>query len=45
VKFTLNNSPFWASVFIILGIVAFAAQVMNNRSGEVQTYNRMSVEG
>jgi hypothetical protein len=42
VKFVLNNSPFWAIVFIVLGIVAFAAQYMHNRSWEVKTYNRMS---
>jgi hypothetical protein len=38
----LKNSPFWMIVFIILGIVAFVAQYMNNRSWEVKTYNRMS---
>lgn len=42
VQFVLKNSPFWAIVFIVLGIVAFAAQYMNNRSWEVKTYNRMS---
>jgi len=42
VQFVLKNSPFWAIVFIVLGIVAFAAQYMNNRSWEVQSYNRMS---
>ena len=42
VKFVLNNSPFWAIVFIVLGLVAFAAQFMHNRSWELKTYNRMS---
>ena len=38
----LKASPFWMIVFIILGIVAFAAQYVNNRGWEVKTYNRMS---
>ncbi len=38
----LKASPFWMIVFIILGIVAFAAQYVNNRAWEVKTYNRMS---
>ncbi len=42
VQFVLKNSPFWAIVYIVLGIVAFAAQYMNNRSWELKTYNRMS---
>jgi hypothetical protein len=42
VKFVLNTSPFWLIVFIVLGIVGFAAQFMNNRSWEAQTYNRMA---
>ena len=42
VKFVLDNSPLWAIVFIVLGIVGFAAQYMNNRSWEAQTYNRLS---
>ncbi len=42
VKFVLNSSPFWAIVFVILGIVGFVLQYMHNRAWEVQTYNRMS---
>ncbi len=44
VKYVLNNSPFWAIVFIVLAIVAFAAQFMNNRNWELKTYNRMAAE-
>ena len=42
VKFVLNSSPFWLIVFIVLGVLGFAAQYMHNRSWEVHTYNRMS---
>ena len=42
VAVALKASPFWMIVFIILGIVAFAAQYIHNRGWEVQTYNRMS---
>ena len=42
VAFALQNSPFWMIVYIVLGIVAFAAQYMNNRSWEAQSYNRMN---
>jgi hypothetical protein len=42
VKFVLSNSPFWLIVFIVLGVLGFAAQYMNNRAYEVQTYNRMT---
>jgi len=42
VKFVLSNSPFWLIVFIVLGVVGFAAQYVHNRSWEVKTYNRMS---
>ncbi|NTU64421.1 MAG: hypothetical protein HGB05_13735, partial [Chloroflexi bacterium] len=38
----LKNSPFWMIVFVVLGIVAFAAQWQNNRSFEQKTYNRMA---
>ena len=38
----LKASPLWMFVFIVLGILAFAAQVTNNRSWEVKTYNRMA---
>ena len=40
VAYALQNSPFWMIIFIILGIVAFAAQYMNSRAWEVQEYNR-----
>ena len=40
VAFALKNSPFWMIIYIILGIVAFAAQYMSSRSFEVQTYDR-----
>ncbi len=42
VQFVLNNSPFWAIVFLVLGIVGFVLQYMHNRAWEVKTYNRMS---
>ncbi len=38
----LKASPLWMIIFILIGVVAFAAQYMNNRAWEVQTYNRMS---
>jgi Ni,Fe-hydrogenase I cytochrome b subunit len=38
----LQASPFWMLVFIVLAVVAFFAQWQNNRSWEVQTYDRMS---
>jgi Ni,Fe-hydrogenase I cytochrome b subunit len=38
----LKNSPFWMIVFIVLGILAFAAQFTNNRAYELKTYNRMT---
>jgi hypothetical protein len=40
VAFALKNSPFWMITFIILGVIAFAAQRMNNRNFEVDTYDR-----
>jgi len=40
----LQASPFWMIVFIVLAVVAFFAQWQNNRSWEVQTYNRMSAD-
>ncbi len=42
VKYTLANSPFWLIVFIVLAVLGFAAQYVNNRAWEVQTYNRMN---
>src|SRR5512136_168394 len=42
VKFVLNSSPFWAIVFVVLGIFGFVLQYMHNRNWEVKTYNRMS---
>lgn len=42
VAYALQNSPFWMIVFIVLGIVAFAAQFSSNRAYELQTYNRMA---
>jgi hypothetical protein len=42
VKVALQLSPFWAIVFVVLGIVGFVLQYMHNRAWELQTYNRMS---
>ena len=42
VAVALKASPLWMIIFILIGIVAFAAQYMNNRAWEVQTYNRLN---
>lgn len=42
VSVALQASPLWMLIFIVVGILAFAAQVTNNRQWEVKTYNRMS---
>jgi Ni,Fe-hydrogenase I cytochrome b subunit len=38
----LKASPFWMIVFIVLGAVGLVAQIQNNRSFEVKTYDRMA---
>jgi hypothetical protein len=42
VQAALQLSPFWAIIFVILGVAGFVLQYMNNRAWELETYNRMS---
>ena len=44
VPITLKASPLWVLAFIVLGLIAFAAQYTNNRRWEVKSYNRLTTE-